>query len=308
MITNQTVAPTSEPVTRAMLKDHLKIDTGDMADSITPEQSIVPGSHAVTAGFTLFGSAVTMTADSALVMVDSGANGVGGTVDIKIQESDTGVGGWSDWADGAFDVINEANDNQIHEKEYTGGKDYIRLAGQVLTAACEFGGSIIQYTPTSDEDDLLDRINAGARRRVEGITGRQLESATWDYIIQDWPDGDAIKLPYGNLTSVTSIIWKDSDGDETTLTVTTDYLVETNGEQCGRIVLPYSGSWPSGTLYPSNPITIKYVCGYTTVPDDLKTVILLVAEDAYKRGEDGKQLKAVIDFYTCDYRLHDEFN
>jgi len=307
MITNLITAPTSEPVSLAMLKSHLKIDTGDMADSVTPEQSIVPGSHAVTAGFTLFGSAVTMTADSALVMVDSGTNGAGGTVDIKIQDSVTGTS-WDDWDGGAFDVINEANDNQIHEKEYTGGKDYIRLAGQVLTAACEFGGSIIQYTPTSGEDDLLNRILKGARRWVEeDLLHRQLEIATWDYIIQDWPHIDAIKLPKGNLQSVTSIIWKDSDGTETTLTENTDYLVETNGDQCGRIVLPYLGTWPSGTLYPSNPITIRFVCGYTTVPDDFKTLILFVAENVYMRSEYSKQLKNTVKTYGND-RLHDEFN
>jgi uncharacterized phiE125 gp8 family phage protein len=102
-------------------------------------------------------------------------------------------------------------------------------------------------------------------------------------------DSDYIELPYGNLQSVTSVKYKDSEGTETTLTVTTDYLVETNKENRGRIVLPYGESWPSDTLFPSNPITIRFVCGWTKaadVPYSIKAAIKLLAADMYAyRGE-----------------------
>jgi len=109
----------------------------------------------------------------------------------------------------------------------------------------------------------------------------------------DWADnccskGNAIRLPFGNLVSVTSIKWKDSAGTETTLTVTTDYLVETNGEGVGRICLPYAGVWPSGTLYPSNPIVVRFVCGYASaaaVPSKIKSAILMIATDLWMNRE-----------------------
>jgi uncharacterized phiE125 gp8 family phage protein len=307
MKVNQYVAPTSEVVSLSELKLHLKIDAGSMSDGFTESQSIVPGSHAVTAGFTLFGAAVAVYGEPARASVNTGACGTGGTVDVKIQESATGVGDWVDWTGGAFTAITTANDNAIHEKEYTGSLDYIRTVAQITGAACEFGTSITQYEPTSDEDDLLTAVLAAARNHVENITRRQLVTATWDYTLEDWPDGDAIVLPFGNLASVTHVKYTDSDLTETTMTVTTDYTVETNGEQCGRIVLPYQGSWPSVTLSPSNPISIRFVCGYTTVPEMLKVAVKFAAENFWRHGGDNAALIELVNTLTASFRLYDEF-
>jgi uncharacterized phiE125 gp8 family phage protein len=140
----------------------------------------------------------------------------------------------------------------------------------------------------SDEDELLNAVLLTARERVEDFTARALLTQTHDICLNDWPDGDFIELPYGNLQSVTSVKYKDCDGTETTLTVTTDYLVETNKENRGKIVLPYSVSWPSDTLYPSNPITVRFVCGWTKaadVPYSIKAAIKLLAADYYNMRE-----------------------
>ena len=125
-----------------------------------------------------------------------------------------------------------------------------------------------------------------------------------------------IKLPGGNLQSISSIKWKDTDGTETALTVTTDYLVEQNGEQCGKVVLPYGGTWPSGTLYPSNPIVIRFVAGWTTaalVPYKIKAALKLICSDLYTNREgqvlsglDYRQNKAVMDM-LFSARLWDDF-
>lgn len=166
------------------------------------------------------------------------------------------------------------------------------------------------------EDDVIDAMLTAAREHVESVTRRALLTQTWDYSLPGWPAGDAIKLPFGNLQSVTSVKWKDDDGTETTLTVTTDYLVETNGEACGRIVLPYGGSWPTGTLYPSNPITVRFVCGWTTpplVPYRLKAAIKMVCADLYEmRGEPVVGNMAVVENKTtarllAPFVLWDEF-
>lgn len=142
----------------------------------------------------------------------------------------------------------------------------------------------------TDDDDLIAALIITAREHVESVTRRKLLTQTWDYSIPDWPSSDAFKLPWGNLTAVTSVKWKDTVGTETTLTATTHYLVETNGTECGRIVLPYGVSWPSGTLYPSNPITVRFVCGCAseeTVPYPIKAAIKLFVTKLYEsRGED----------------------
>jgi hypothetical protein len=114
---------------------------------------------------------------------------------------------------------------------------------------------------------------------------------------------------------VTSVKWKDEDGTETTLVAGTDYIVQPNGDYIGRIVLPSGASWPSGTLYPSNPITIEYVCGWSTselVPYAIKASCLLIAADLYQmRGEpvigqsvvENKAAQRLL----ATYRLWDEF-
>jgi hypothetical protein len=261
-----------------------------------------------------------------------------------------------------------------------------------------------------DEDEYLEGLIITAREHVEDITRRAIMTQTWNYYLQNWPNGDFIKLPFGNLQdndkatgTITStgvnvtandtvtvatkvytfvaapsaegdvdigataaatldnlkaainhsgtpdtdykcasahptveattntdtvqtlqaliggvtgnsialaksavtlsvsaatltggattliVKYKDSDGLETILDVTTDYLIETNGEQCGRIVLPYAETWPSGTLYPTNPIVVRFRCGWTTValvPGRIKSAIKLIAAALYEsRGE-----------------------
>ena len=138
---------------------------------------------------------------------------------------------------------------------------------------------------TTAADNQLMRMIKTARQQIEDWTRRAILTQTWDYCLQAWPGGKFIAIPHGNLQSVSSVKWKDEDATETTLTETTDYLVEQNGTMCGRIVLPYATSWPSGTLYPSNPITVRYVCGWTTpelVPSTIKAAILMTVADAYE--------------------------
>lgn len=111
-----------------------------------------------------------------------------------------------------------------------------------------------------------------ARERVEEITKRALITQTWDYCLPRWPDGDCIELPFGNLQSVESITYKDTDGTINTLPAG-DYIIEPNGELIGGIVLVYGSSWPSAALYPANPITIRFACGWASalvVPKRIK--------------------------------------
>jgi uncharacterized phiE125 gp8 family phage protein len=145
----------------------------------------------------------------------------------------------------------------------------------------------IEVNLTAD-DEYLESIIGAAVEHVEDVTNRRLLTQTWDYYLDAWPCANYITMPFGNLQSITSISWKDTDGTEATLTVTDDYLVETNGDQHGRIVLPYGETWPSSVLYPSNPIKIRFICGWTTaalVPSRIKSVIKLICGDLYENRE-----------------------
>jgi len=161
-----------------------------------------------------------------------------------------------------------------------------------------------------EEDEYLEGLIKTAREQVEDWTGRQIMTATWDYSIPGWPRSNFIKLPGGNLQTVTSIVWLDTDGVSTTLVVGTDYLVETNGPGIGRIVLPFSVTWPSWTLYPSNPITIRYVSGWATVdlvPYQIKAAIKMLCAKLYEsRGEDQVGNITVVEDQTAQRLLYSQ--
>lgn len=178
--------------------------------------------------------------------------------------------------------------DRIQEKAYTGTKQWIRTEAVVAAANCEFTTTVIRMEATSIEDDLLNGIIKVAREHVEDITCRGLLTQTWDMYLDEFPPSNFIKIPFGNLATVTHLKYTDSGGTETTMTVTTEYLVETNGDEIGRIVLPYGVAWPSFTAYPSNPIVIRFVSGWTTaalVPSKIRAACLLIAADLYTNRE-----------------------
>lgn len=169
------------------------------------------------------------------------------------------------------------------------------------------------------ENELLESILTSARGVVETITRRAILTQTWDYYIDAFPGVNYFKLPLGNLQSVTHVKYTDSDGTQTAMTAGTDYLVETNSDSCGRIVLPYDTDWPNFTAYPSKPIVVRFVCGWTTralVPEEIKSAIKLVSADLYENreaqnfvavpGVDYIQNKTLLKL-LMDHRLWDDF-
>jgi len=307
--------PAIEPITLSELLLHLRQDSDDIATALTTAQSILPGSHAIADNYTTHaGTGVSVLGKTAIINLNAGTVGDGGTIDAKIQESNDNAT-WTDWTGGAFTQVKAANDNAIQEMQYTGSMAYIRVVAKVLVAACEFGADILTISHETIEDTWLNDAIQAAREHVEDITRRALLTQTWCYYLDQFPDKDFITIPFGNLQSVTSVKWKDTDGTETTLTATTDYLVETNGDQCGRIVLPYGESWPSGSLYPSNPITIEFVCGWTaaaSIPKKIKAACLMLCAKLYaSRGEDviGQSVveDKTVDRLLASSRLWEEF-
>jgi len=109
-------------------------------------------------------------------------------------------------------------------------------------------------------DTYVKSLIMGATARAEQYLHRRLVSQTWKYYMDQWPGESSIILPFGRLQSVTSVKYTDYDETETTWD-TDDYDVNTQLEP-GIITLAYQKTYPTDTLYPTNPIKIEFVCGY----------------------------------------------
>lgn len=248
----------TEPITLTDVKKQLRLDSVTFDEDITTSQTISPGSHAVVASYGLEGTGIDVLDLETLVQVNAG-DCSSGTVDVKVQESDDDSS-YTDWY--SFTQISASNDNQIHEYQYTGTKQYIRCVATVATASCSFSCDIITNSYETSEDSLLTTYITAAREYAEDYTKCALAPQTWTMYLQDFPDDDKINWFLGPLTSITSVTIKDSDGDETVLTENTHYIVDLN-TQPGKIFLPYGESWYSFIPYPYNAVAIKGVCGYT---------------------------------------------
>lgn len=301
MVTTLVSGPSIEPITTTEAKEQLRLTSYTLSEELATVQSIAPGSHDVAASYSLIGSSVDVLGYNTLVLLEAGACGASGTVDVKIQESDSGST-WTDWSGGAFTQVTEANDNAQQEIEYTGEKQYVRVVATVATAACSFGVTVIKQSPYSQEDSLIGTYITTARRYIENYLRRKLISQTWKYFLQAWPSKDNFMLPYGSLQSVASITYKDSDGNSSTFG-SSYYIVDTDSDP-GKIVLAYGESWPTiSALYPINPITIQFTCGYgdnrSDVPQDIRDSIKMLVGWMYEQRESsilgGTNMYQVID-------------
>ena len=145
----------------------------------------------------------------------------------------------------------------------------------------------------SAEDALIASYLMAARESAETYTRRALAPQTWDLTIDyDWPtvrrqhDGliiPRIVLPKPPLTSVTSITYVDTAGASQTL-AGSQYLVDARGIE-GVIEPTYNVTWPS-VREQRAAITVRFVTGYTQIPEAVRAAILLTLGHLYEHRED----------------------
>ena len=289
------VSPTIEPVSLLEAKRQVRLDSGSITDNTTVTQSISPGSHVIAASYTLEGESASVLGKDAMVIFESGTNGTGGKVDVKLQESD-GNSTFTDVTGGAFTQVTEANDNATYELAYTGSKAYLRAVATVAVADCSFGVSIITHEPVSTEDTLITSYIKAAREYCESFQNRSYISQTWELWLDSFPNGNYIRIPLPPLVSVSSVKYYDTSNTEATFS-SDDYFVDTKSEP-GRLCLAYGESWPSTTLRSYNGVCITFVCGYGStssyVPERVRQSILLLVADYYANREAGKASKETI--------------
>ena len=140
----------------------------------------------------------------------------------------------------------------------------------------------------TEDDALLQEDRYAAVEDVEGSLRRKLITQTWYAYYDAWPRCDAIVLPFGQLQSVATIKYTETDGTQTTWS-DTEYNVDIKQDP-GRVVLEYGYPWPSYDLHPMNPIEIEFVCGYGDTGADvrpgIKHGIKMMATNLYENRGD----------------------
>jgi len=151
-------------------------------------------------------------------------------------------------------------------------------------------------------DTHLYTLIDSATEWVEQYLCRKLITQTWYVYLDDWPYGDYIELPFGDLQSVTAVKYTDSDEVESTFAAA-DYLVDTDSVP-GRVVLGFGKTWPTDTLSPRNPIEIEFVTGYgaaeTAVPKSIKHAIKMLCAQHWEHRE-PQEITNMINIHSLDY-------
>jgi uncharacterized phiE125 gp8 family phage protein len=131
----------------------------------------------------------------------------------------------------------------------------------------------IDYT---DDDTELTRLIGVATSWVEYYTGIKLTQATRTMYLREFARTAFADYPYVSTTSVT---YTDGGGATVTMTSGTDYWVDLSGE-IKAIEFLNEPSIKDGTL-----ITVTYVAGYSTEPNEVVQAIISLVGLYYNNPE-----------------------
>lgn len=136
----------------------------------------------------------------------------------------------------------------------------------------------------NDDDPLIQSLITVAREYCETFTGRAFITREVLYTLSRWPSGKHIYLPRPPVVEVDGFTWYDADNNPNLLVEGDDYVVDGD-----VIALPVGRGWPSGVLYPLNPIQVEYRAGYgstgASVPEYIKAAIKLLVNSWYENRE-----------------------
>ncbi len=145
----------------------------------------------------------------------------------------------------------------------------------------------------SDDDAYLAGLITAAREMIESRTWRQLCTATWKIVFDDFPhyqsnvlDNEVILLPKSPIQSVTSVKYYDPLNVFQTFSPS-QYDVDLIGEPAR--IYPSLGFFFPVTRERLNAVEIVFVAGYsadgTSVPAGLKTAIMWLVAGWYWNRE-----------------------
>lgn len=118
-------------------------------------------------------------------------------------------------------------------------------------------------------DTQLDWMIPAARRWVEQRINRALITQTWQLYLDSFPD--MIRLPLGNVQSITHIKYTAQDGTVTTINAA-DYQTDLVSIPARLLPSYAAGSWPVARDNTLNAVDVQFVAGYglaAAIPEDI---------------------------------------
>lgn len=148
----------------------------------------------------------------------------------------------------------------------------------------------------TDEDGLLNAYIAAATAHVELYTGRAIIAQTWELVLDAF--SDSMLIPKGPVQSITSVKYYDADEVLQTLSAT-DYVLD-NVSDPAWVVRPTAVTYPTVAIGVNNVI-VRFLAGYSAVPDPIKAAILMLTETWFDNRSGGES-PPMIDALLTNYR------
>jgi uncharacterized phiE125 gp8 family phage protein len=165
----------------------------------------------------------------------------------------------------------------------------------------------------TEKDDLIDALIGAETAFAESFTGLALVAQTWDYFQDAFPaeadELEYIRLPLGNVISVTGVFYLDGDAVEQEWDAE-NYDVDLASVPA-RIHLADAASWPT-TYDGMNAARVRFVAGQQDtgssptsqdVLKDIQLAIMLRVQADFDGGEQAKALRDASEVYLKRRRI-----
>ena len=129
------------------------------------------------------------------------------------------------------------------------------------------------------EDALIQTYISACRGAAEAVTGRAITVAQYRLVLPAFPEGP-VDLSFPPLVSIQSLKYFSPAGLQVTM-LTQDYLVDTVSEPARLSPLP-GLDWPE-VQERVNAVEVNFTAGYSQVPADIKSWMLLAVTELYER-------------------------
>lgn len=172
----------------------------------------------------------------------------------------------------------------------------------------EFG-----YVVDADQFGVMEDCIHTASNMVEGDTGRQLLTATYDVSWRRFPGTwGQLVLPRVPVASVTSVKYYDSAGTLQTMSSTL-YTVNDGSAHASAYIIPaFNEQWPT-TRGHDRDVIVRFVCGYGEsgdVPRELRMQVAVLANSLFKSRETtacGDSRPSLLYQTLAQFNRHQEF-